>query len=185
MSRLYLVRHGPTHAKTFVGWTDLPADLSDKAQIARLAEALPDTPIVSSDLDRAIKTADAVQQSRPRLPHAPALRETYFGEWEGLGWSEIEKRDAALARRVFETPGDSAPPGGESWNAFSARVSEAIDSFDRDIVIVAHMGVILTQLQRALGCSAYDALSHQIDPLSLTILERRPNWRALSINQTF
>ena len=28
MTRFWLVRHGPTHAKTMVGWTDLPADLS-------------------------------------------------------------------------------------------------------------------------------------------------------------
>ncbi|MCX8953857.1 histidine phosphatase family protein, partial [Ruegeria sp. NA] len=36
MTRLHLVRHGPTHAKTMVGWSDLPADLSDTAALRRL-----------------------------------------------------------------------------------------------------------------------------------------------------
>ncbi|HIP23805.1 MAG TPA: histidine phosphatase family protein, partial [Rhodobacteraceae bacterium] len=31
----WFVRHGPTHAKGFCGHTDLPADLSDTAQISR------------------------------------------------------------------------------------------------------------------------------------------------------
>ena len=37
MTRLWWVRHGPTHAKAMVGWRDLPADLSDTAALARLA----------------------------------------------------------------------------------------------------------------------------------------------------
>lgn len=40
-ARLWWVRHGPTHAKTFIGWTDRPADLSDTAALARLAAFLP------------------------------------------------------------------------------------------------------------------------------------------------
>jgi alpha-ribazole phosphatase len=92
MSRLWLVRHGPTHAKSFVGWTDLPADLSDTAALARLEIALPDVPVVSSTLDRAVKTADAIQGVRPRLPHDPRLRETHFGDWENLTWAQIQDR---------------------------------------------------------------------------------------------
>ena len=57
---LWWVRHGPTHAKTMVGWTDLPADLSDRAQLDRLRAYLPDAPVVCSDLLRARQTADAV-----------------------------------------------------------------------------------------------------------------------------
>ena len=50
MTRLFLVRHGPTHAKTMVGWSDLPADLSDRAALDRLAGFLPDqATVISSD----------------------------------------------------------------------------------------------------------------------------------------
>jgi broad specificity phosphatase PhoE len=47
MSRIWLVRHGPTHAKGMVGWTDLPADLSDGAALARLNAHLPQARISS------------------------------------------------------------------------------------------------------------------------------------------
>lgn len=190
----WLIRHGPTHAKTFVGWTDLPADLSDTAAIARLEDALPHAPVISSTLDRAVKTADAIQSTRPRLPHDPRLRETHFGDWENRTWADIDAEDSALTRAVFETPGETAPPGGESWNAFSARVQAGLDDLtspcdardlDRDVIVVAHMGVILAALQRALNCTAYEALGHSIDPLSLTQIHFTPSsgWSAGSINQ--
>ncbi|SFJ32930.1 histidine phosphatase family protein [Celeribacter neptunius] len=171
MSRLWLIRHGPTHAKSFVGWSDLPADLSDVAAIARLEAALPQVPVISSDLSRAIETASAVQASRPRLPHDPRLRETHFGDWELKSWSEIAETHGALARQVFETPGEAAPPGGESWNIFSTRVHTGITALKGETVVVAHMGVILALLQKALRCSAHEALGHQIDPLSCTVID--------------
>jgi alpha-ribazole phosphatase len=188
MSRIWLIRHGPTHAKSFVGWTDVPADLSDTVALERLENALPDgVPVISSTLDRAVKTADAIQGARPRLPHDPRLRETHFGDWENLTWSQIQTRDAALARRVFETPGHHAPPGGESWHDFYARVHTGIDAITGDAIVVAHMGVILAVLQRALGCTAYEALGHKIDNLSVTQITREtphsPNWSAQKINQ--
>lgn len=177
MSRLFLVRHGPTHAKTFVGWTDLPADLSDRGTISRLYGALPHAPIVSSDLIRAVDTATVLQGRRPRLPHDARLRETHFGAWEGLTWKEVEARDAALAREVFERPGDVSPPDGESWNAFSARVEAAVETLEGDHIVVAHMGVILSLVQKAMRCSAYDALGHEIAPLSLTVISRQGDWK--------
>ena len=42
-----------------IGWTDLPADLSDTARIARLSNYLPHAPVISSDLSRARDTAPA------------------------------------------------------------------------------------------------------------------------------
>ena len=98
MRRLWLVRHGPTHAKGMCGWTDLPADLSDGAAINRLSLALPDAPVVSSDLLRARATADALADGRPRLPHEPGLREMRFGDWEMRTHAECEADDPVLAR---------------------------------------------------------------------------------------
>ena len=36
MTDIFLIRHGPTHAKGMVGWSDLAADLSDTQALARL-----------------------------------------------------------------------------------------------------------------------------------------------------
>lgn len=170
MTQLWLVRHGPTHARRMVGWTDLPADLSDSAALSRLERALPQAPVVSSDLIRATATADAIQGARPRLPHDPALREFHYGAWEDRSFDEI---DSPELRRYFEAPGDHRAPGGESWNDVAARVHGAVTRLagPPDLIVVAHMGVILTLWQRARGISPYEALGHKIDNLSLTRID--------------
>lgn len=184
MTRLWLVRHGPTGAKGMCGWTDLPADLSDRAALARLAAALPRAPVVSSDLRRAVATADAIQGDRPRLPHDPDLREMHFGAWEMRRHAEAEAEDPALARALWEAPGAAAPPGGESWDALCARVWAALDRLGgREAVVVCHFGPILAALQRARGIGAAEAFAQAVDPLSLTVLSReRAGWRVERAN---
>lgn len=187
MSRLFWVRHGPTHAKAMVGWSDLPADLSDTAQLARLDAHLPDDAvIISSDLSRAVTTADAIAGARTRLDHDPDLREIHFGDWELQAFDSIP--DQTRLRAFWEQPGDVRPPGGESWHEVSARIDRAIARVlglhpGRDIVAVAHMGAIMTQVQQALQISTYEAFAHRIDNLSVTELHRNgTGWTAKSIN---
>lgn len=174
MTRFWWVRHGPTHAKTMVGWSDLPADLSDQAAIARLSNFLPkEAVIISSDLIRAVATADAVQGNRQRLPHDRSLREMHFGEWELRSHSQIAAQTPELIAAFWDRPGDVRPPGGESWNDINARIWAAtnllIATFHgRDIVVVSHFGAILSAVQRAEALTPEQAFSHRIDPLSIT-----------------
>ncbi|NOD76603.1 MULTISPECIES: histidine phosphatase family protein [unclassified Ruegeria] len=189
MTRLHLVRHGPTHAKTMVGWSDLPADLSDTAALRRLHDHLPSEAIViSSDLSRAVDTASAIQGPRLRLPHNPDLREIHFGSWELRGFADIEAEDPELAFAYWDNPGDVRPPKGESWNDVRNRVDTAIDALvaqhtGRDLVIVAHFGVILTQVQRALDLDGQQTFSHRIDNLSVTDITLGANsWTVGKIN---
>jgi alpha-ribazole phosphatase len=172
VTRFWLVRHGPTHAKTMVGWTDLPADLSDTDALARLNAHLPQAPVISSDLSRAITTADALGP-RLRLPHDPAFREIHFGQWETRPFAEIEAEAPDHIRAFWETPGDIAPPGGESWNTLATRTWAALDRLHGtapDIIVVAHFGPIVAALQRAEGLSPEAAFAHRIDNLSVTCL---------------
>ena len=180
MTVWHWVRHGPTHAKSFVGWRDVPADLTDHAQIARVRETLPsDGILVSSDLARARDTATAIAHiGHQRLPHDPQLREMHFGAWDGVHFETIAEMHPQLSRQFWEDPGDVMAPGGESWNIASARVAASVNAIsarypDQHIIAVAHFGVILTQLQRALGISAYDTLAHQIDNFSVTTIDWR------------
>lgn len=176
MNTWHWVRHGPTHQKTFTGWRDVDADLSDAEAVARLAQHLPrDALVVSSDLTRSVNTATALQAGRTRLPHDPALREFHFGVWDGVHFSIVAEQHPELSRAYWEKPGDHTPPGGESWNMSAARVAMAVRRIEaahpgRDIIAVAHFGVILTQVQAVLGLSAYEVLAHKIDPLSVTTL---------------
>ena len=187
MTRLWLVRHGPTHAKTMVGWTDLPADLSDLAALERLSDYLPDAPVVASDLSRAVATADAIAQGRPRLKHDPDLREIHFGDWEMRSHAEVAATNPALLRAFWDAPGPVCAPGGESWDMVTARVSRGIDRLlDLDLpnlIVVAHFGAILTQVQRALRTPTTEVFSHGIDNLSVTDLDcHAEGWTVGRIN---
>jgi len=188
MSRMFWVRHGPTHATGMVGWSDLPADLGDTARLARLSSHLPgDALVISSDLLRARATADALAGPRARLPDDADLREIHFGAWELQAFDSIA--DQARLRAFWDMPGDVRPPGGESWHEISARVGRAVarlraDHPGRDIVAVAHMGVILTQVQAALGITAFEAFGHRIDTLSVTEIHwQEDRWQVRGINK--
>ncbi|WP_323779819.1 histidine phosphatase family protein [Leisingera sp.] len=188
-TRLFLVRHGPTHAKCMVGWSDLPADLSDTSALKRLSDYLPaDALIVSSDLSRAVDTASAIQGSRQRLPHVAALREIHFGAWELRTWAEVDAEDPDRIRAYWETPGDVTPPGGESWHQVCDRVNAAVDGLinanqGRDLIVVGHFGQILTQIQRAELLTSAEAFSHRIDNLSVTdVAVGRDGWKTGAIN---
>jgi len=190
-TRLWLVRHGPTHSKAAVGWSDIPADLSDTNALARLSAHLPaEANIISSDLQRASATADAVQGARNRLPNTPALREMNFGDWDGRLFADIAKSDPNTSRQFWESPGAVAPPNGESWDDFSKRISNAVDTIvtdvgPGDVVVVGHFAMILTALQRASGMSAKAAFAFKIDNLSVTRLDYLhgpKSWRVHGVN---
>lgn len=169
MTRFWWVRHGPTHSRVMTP-RDAPADLSDLAALARLRAFLPVAPVVASPLRRATMTADALTGPRPRLPDDPDLAEFHHGAWEGLGWEEIAARWPALSRTYWEAPGTAAPPGGESWNDGAARVARAVARLapHEDVILVAHHGVILTQLSRAQRQPPAAVLAQPIAPLSVT-----------------
>ena len=187
MRRAFWLRHGPTHAKVITGWRDVPADLSDHAQIARLDAYLPaKAVIISSDLIRAAATADALSP-RLRLPHEPDLREFHFGEWEGQEFDAVSQSDPELSRAFWEGEEDTCPPNGESWGMVMVRVSRASDRAlaqhpDQDVIFTCHFGAILTQIARHSGLSAYQAYAHTIPPLSVTEFhERAGRWFVVRI----
>ena len=192
MTTFHLVRHGPTHEKAFVGWRDVPADLSDTASVERLHQGLPaQALLISSDLSRAVHTADAVAAGRTRLPHDPDLREFDFGDWDGRVFSDVSDTHPELSRGFWERPGDVCAPNGESWNQVAARCATVLDRLHaahpgQDIVVVGHFGMILTQLGRAAGTPPDKTLGQKIDNLSVTSLRRRDaGWDILRINHVF
>ena len=77
-------------------------------------------------------------------------------------------------------------PNGESWNIAAARARPVVDRLNaahNSIIAVAHFGIILTQVQRALNSSAYACLAHKIDNFSVTHLrEDQGKWQVICIN---
>ena len=189
MNDLYFIRHGPTHLKSMVGWSDVEVDLSDTEKLSRLRAHLPNEGyVISSDLKRAVATADALELPQTRLPHDPALRELNFGDWELKTFQEIDREDHERVFAFYDDPGQTAAPNGESWDGFCARVNSGVDrliaSYPKNpLVIVCHFGVVMSQIQRAEGKGAKHTMRHSIDNLSMTqISYDQETWSIHKIN---
>ena len=158
-----LLRHGDTRLSPehrFSGRCDPP--LSDsgtrqaQAATCRLAAGAPIDALVSSPLLRAVDTAAIVAGKLGLTTEIDDdLRETDFGDWDGLTLAEIQLRwpDAAAAWR--RDP-DQAPPGGESFADTAHRVNRACDRLLRKhsgqtVLVVSHITPIKILLCRALS----------------------------------
>ena len=119
---ILLVRHGetPSNAARVVQTPDTPLSPRGARQAERLAARLASlsvTRILTSDLARAIETAERVQAAtRAELAIDPLLQERNFGDVRGTPY-------AKLAVDLFAP--DFAPPGGERWEDFHRRVDAA------------------------------------------------------------
>ena len=111
--------------------------------------------VVTSPLRRAAATA-AIAATELGLTAVTDddLRETDFGEWEGLTLAEIQQRWPAAVTAWQHDP-QQAPPGGESFADTARRVYQACDRLLRDhhgqtVLVVSHITPIKILLCRAL-----------------------------------
>ena len=146
MSGLLLARHGETdwnREHRVQGHTDVGLNDAGREQADALAESLDGVrldAVVSSDLARALETAEAVarRQGLDVVTEA-ALREKNFGSWEGLTDVEIAERFPDAVRGRW---GD-----GETTEDVAARVLPAIERIrarhlEGDVLVVSHGGPI-------------------------------------------
>lgn len=153
-TELFLLRHGETAwnaVRRLQGHIDIGLNAVGERQARALAAALKGRrldAVISSDLQRAAHTADAVAAAHG-LPVArdPALRERHYGVFEGMLYSEAEARYPAQFADWKARVIDAAPPGGETYGAFHARCVAAVRQWaarhpGQVIAIVAHGGVL-------------------------------------------
>jgi broad specificity phosphatase PhoE len=143
---LWLVRHGETlwnREGRLLGWTDLPLTPEGEAQARALKGLLPPLPAFSSDLVRALRTAE-LAGFRPEATRS--LREIHFGALEGALWETLEPayKEALLRFQGFH------PPGGESLEDFQERVFRFLEGLKAPALLFTHGGVVRAAL-RALG----------------------------------
>jgi probable phosphoglycerate mutase len=158
-----LLRHGDTRLSPehrFSGLSDEPLSADGARQVSaaahRLAAGARIDAIVSSPLKRAAATAAIVADE---LGLATAtdddLRETDFGEWEGLTIAEIQHQWPEAVVAWQRDPGQ-APPGGESFAETACRVNRACERIlwehrGKTVLVVSHITPIKILLCRALG----------------------------------
>jgi len=184
VTRWWWVRHAPVKeaAGRVTGQLDLEADCSDHEQIARVAVRLPEHPVwMSSQLRRARQTLDVLHKAcgitGVGVDVERDVAEQDFGDWQGKTYAELEVSDADRYKKFWIAPGTTRPPGGESFADVMMRVARAVERrsaahLDADIVVVGHGGSIRAAVAQALGLGPARALALQVDPLSLTRLDR-------------
>lgn len=161
MKTLLLIRHAHTKmAGRFCGHSDPELSARGRQQLPETNAALQRWPlsiIYTSDLKRAVQTAEAIALSR-NLPIHPRnnLREIHFGDWEGKSWEEIERADPATAASWLKGYPNNTPPGGEAFHDFQRRVKNELTALallneDKVIAAVTHAGFIRTALSMIHG----------------------------------
>ena len=162
------LRHAPTDAKGhMIGSTDLEAILPDAEDLHVLSRSLPEEAVfLVSPLTRCRQTAEALF-AEANWQIMEDFREQNFGDWENCSYDQPEIRNSGA---FWRDPGNTAPPGGESFAHMSDRVQTAISGQQTsgDKIVVAHAGVIRAAVALALELAPHQALRLQIDPLSLT-----------------
>jgi probable phosphoglycerate mutase len=145
---LYLVRHGESTWNAehrLQGQLDPPLSETGRAQalelrpvVERLGVAA--ERVIVSDLSRARETASLLGLEPERVD--PRWREIDVGEWGGRTAAEIDAQSDELTNW---RGGPRTAPDGETWDEFTARVSDAVDELVADggpWLVVCHGGCI-------------------------------------------
>ena len=194
--RLVLVRHGITdwnREGRFQGHLDPPlSDVGHREAVLageRLAAdpELRPTRIVSSSLERASQTADAIGAATDLAVELDRrLIEIGQGEWEGRTHDEIAATDAERYE-VWRTS-DGLPPGGETIEHTMERlhaVFDAVATDDGTVVVVSHGGTIRVAARLLLGLTAERSWALDVDNASISIIDRDDAfWRLVRWNDT-
>lgn len=153
-TRLLLIRHGETdwnRQVRFQGQLDVPLNDMGHTQAQRLGQHLAQEKVdrlLCSDLQRAQQTAQPLAQAWGLQPSTHVeLREQHFGEIEGLEVRAVIREQPALWAQWLEHRGDFAMPGGETLQAFHARVWRFVNTLasqhlGQTLAIVTHGGVL-------------------------------------------
>lgn len=201
LRRLVLLRHGQTDynvAGRMQGHFDSMLTRTGVEQAAvvapEIAALVPDR-LISSDLRRAVDTADVVGAACGRPVKLDArLRETHLGEWQGRTVDEIEDGWPGAIATWRSDPG-WAPPGGESRIEVVRRSLPVVEELDEEfgsgvpdttVVLVAHGGLIagLVCGLLALPAASWPAIGGMGNCRWASVARRddHPRWRLAGYN---
>jgi len=183
---LYLIRHGETvgNAARIVQLPDAALSPRGVEQARRLGERLASAGIariLASDLTRAAATAEALRRTTGvPLEHEPLLHERSFGDIRGTPYAE-------LGFDMFAP--DYAPPNGESWAVFHARVDRAWARIQAvaaatagPLAVVTHGLVCRSLAERYLVLPPGVDAPERWENTSVTIADGPDPWRVRLLN---
>jgi broad specificity phosphatase PhoE len=176
---LLLIRHALVDAcgRFLAGRTPgIHLNVEGVRQAQQLAASLRDIPIeavYTSPRERAQETAMAMALPQRRTQVMAELDEVDFGEWSGLTFSELDRRDDW---RLFNSARSLATiPGGESMVSVQARAMNCALTLakahgDAVIALVSHADVLRALVASVLGVGLDRMTFFDIDPASVSVL---------------
>jgi probable phosphoglycerate mutase len=183
---IFLIRHGETvgNAGRIVQKPDSPLSSRGVLQAERLGARLAGARvahILSSDLARAAATAAALGRATGApVEYESLLHERNFGDIRGTPYAD-------LGFDMFAP--DYAPPSGESWETFHARVDRAWTRVqavaaiaDGPLAVVTHGLVCRSLAARHLVLPAGAEAPERWENTSLTVVEGPEPWRVSLLN---
>lgn len=185
---IFLVRHGETPLtpmKKFSGDGPLDPHLTEEglaqAELvaAAIAELNPEV-IIASPLNRTRQTAEAISKVTGLPINFDGIWiECSFGIWDGMSIEEVKARypadyQAWLSSTAF------APPGGESYDAVSIRIDEALEQIvsmypSQRVAVVTHNGTIKTAAKLVIDSPAESIFHIDVSPCSITTISIWPS----------
>lgn len=163
MVRVYLLRHCETIENAlhiFQGTMDTMPSQEGKVQMEKVAQRFKDEKIdiiYSSDLTRAVKTAEEVNKYHG-VPHIKEkeLREINMGVMTGMKLSDVAKQFPVQTKNWNEEPHLFVPENGESMVELNHRIVKAFERIvaenkDKTIVLISHGCAIRNILCHCLG----------------------------------
>jgi 2,3-bisphosphoglycerate-dependent phosphoglycerate mutase len=178
---ILLVRHGETasNAARIVQTPETPLSPRGLQQADRIATRLKSVGverILSSDLARALETAQRVQAAcGAPIALEPLLQERNFGDVRGTPYSEL---------KVDLFGPDFEPPGGESWEVFHQRVDRAwarvraeASATPGNLAVITHGLVIYSLALRHLAIPGGEPPDMRLPNTALALIEPAPPFR--------
>ncbi len=176
-----LLRHGQTPLSIERRFSGVGSDpeLTEEGRsqartaAARLAATEFDA-ILTSPLRRAQETAEIAAGGREVVVE-PEIRETDFGEWEGLTFAEVGRQWPDELSAWLADP-TVAPPGGESFVDTDARVGKALERLmghygGSRLLVVSHVTPIKLLVRRALEAPMSSLYRLHLELCSLTTID--------------
>lgn len=163
-TEIVVVRHGETEwnaEKRIQGHLDIDLNDVGRQQAVAVAERLSReskiSAIYSSDLKRALKTAETIANKCGGLQviEDPNLRERHLGDLQGLVYGEAPKiKTKAYEALQSRHTNVEIPGGGESLDQLYKRCTDSLQTIagkhqGERVVVVTHGGVIRALQQRA------------------------------------
>lgn len=195
---LVVVWHGQTTANRtgiLQGQLDTPLDAVGIAQAHAIAERLKNdrfAAVYSSDLTRAMFTAQAIVSHHPELVITPCreLREWNLGELQAQSYDDLrQKYPEILTGFKLDSP-IPAIPGGESQKDFQKRISDFMEFLscrhaNERILLVSHGGAMQRMFSHVTGMLAPGNIRPLCGNASLSVFQKRTaGWQLITWNDT-